>query len=102
MPLHRPNQVRVGRRLKLVFRDFLDAINQALTRGTVENGLGVGRTELEVGDDVSRTDPDRESLIASRGAYGLAMTGDKRGTFRHKGLPTLKKLLRATCTDVIS
>lgn len=73
MPLHRPNQIRVGWGLKLVLGDFLDAINQASTIGTIDEGLGVGRTEPKVGDDVGCTDPDREPLKARRRAYGLAM-----------------------------
>ena len=90
MALHHPNQVRVGWGLELVLGDFLDAVNQASTRGAIEESLGVGRTELEIGDDVGLTDPDRKPLKARRGANGLAMTGDERRTLRHKKLPTLK------------
>ena len=90
MALHHPNQVRVGRGLKLVLGDFLDAVDHASTRGAVEESLGVGRTEPEIGDDVGFANPDRKPLKACRGANGLAMTGDERRTLRHKGLPTLK------------
>ena len=96
MTLHHPNEVRVGRRLKLVFRDFLNAIDQASTVGTVEQGLGIRGTELQVGDDVSSTDPDRESLKASRGAYGLAMnremTRNGSRTLGHWTHPTYKNI----------
>jgi hypothetical protein len=40
MALHDPNQVRIGRRLKLILRDFLKAVDQASTIGAIENGLG--------------------------------------------------------------
>lgn len=78
MALHHLDEVRVGWGLQLVLRDFLDAVDEASARDTVEQGLGVGRTELEIGDDVGPTDPDREALKACRGADGLAMTGDER------------------------
>lgn len=74
----------------MVLGNFLDAVDHASTRGAIEESLRVGRTELEVGDDVGLADPDGEPLKACRGADGLAMTGDERGAFRHKGLPTLK------------
>lgn len=90
MALHHPNQVRVGRGLQLVFRDFLHAVDETPTRGAVEESLGIGRTELEIGDNIRLTDPDGEALEPSRRTNGLAMTGDERGTFRHKRLPTLK------------
>ena len=80
MALHDPNQVRVGRALKLVFRDFLNAIDQASTRSTIDEGLGIGRIELEIGDDVGTTDPDGESPKPSCGANRLAMTGNRRRT----------------------
>lgn len=44
--------------MELAFGDFLKAIDQAPTRGAMEEGLGVGRTEVEIGDDVGLTDPD--------------------------------------------
>lgn len=56
MTLYYPNQVRVGRGLELVLRDFLNAINETSTRGAIEKGLGVGRSELEIGDDVGLAD----------------------------------------------
>lgn len=92
MALHDPNEVRVWRRLKLVFRDFLDAIDQASTWGTVEERLSVGRTELEVRDDVGLTDPHGEPLRARRGENGLAMTGNGRRTLRHRDLQHKTKL----------
>ena len=52
MPLHHPNEVRVGWRLKLVFADFLNAIDQASTVGAVEEGLGVRPTKPEIGNDI--------------------------------------------------
>lgn len=61
VPLHDSNQVRVGRRLKLVFADFLGAIDEASTVGAIDEGLGIRGTEPEVGDDVGFTDPDGES-----------------------------------------
>lgn len=90
MALHHPNQIRAGWGLKLVFRDFIDAVDQASTRGAVEEGLGIGRTEPEIGDDVGLRHPDGEALEQGRRADRLAMTGDERRTLRHKGLPTLK------------
>lgn len=47
MMLHHPDEVGVGWGLQLVLENFLDAVDQASTRGAVEEGLGVGRTELE-------------------------------------------------------
>lgn len=78
MALHHPNQVGVGWGLELVFGDFLDAVDHASTRGAIEESLGVGRTELEIGDDAGFADPDGEALKPRRGANGLAMTGDER------------------------
>ncbi len=86
MALHHLDKVRVGRGLQLVFRDFFDAVDETPTIGAIKEGLGVGRTELEIGDDVGLTDPDRERLKPRRRAYGLAMTGDERGTLRHRDL----------------
>lgn len=87
MALHHPNELRVGRSLQLVFRDFLDAVDQAWTRGAIEEGLGVGRTEFEVGDDVGLADPHRKALKARRGTNGLVMnrmmTGDGRRSLGH-------------------
>ena len=83
MALHHLDEVGVGWGLKLVFRDFLDAIDEAPTRRAIEEGLGVGRTKLEVGDDVGLTNPDRKPLKPRRGTNGLAMTGDERRTLRH-------------------
>lgn len=62
MALHHPNQVRVGWGLELVLGDFLDAVDQASTRGAIEESLGVGRTKPEVGDNIRLTDPDRKPL----------------------------------------
>ena len=73
MALHHPNQVRAGRGLKPVFGNFLDAADEAPTIGAIEEGLGIGRTELEIGDDVGATDPDGESLKTRRRANGLVM-----------------------------
>lgn len=70
----------------MVLGDFLDAVDHASTRGAIEEGLGVGRTELEVGDDVGLTDPDGEALEAGRGTDGLAMKGNERRALRHRGL----------------
>ncbi len=86
MTLHHPNQVRVGRGLELVLGDFLDAADQAPTRGAINEGLGISRTELEVGDDVCLTDPDGKALKPRRGADGLTMTGDERRTLGHRNL----------------
>ena len=66
MALHHPDEVGVGWGLELVFGDFLDAVDEAPTIGAIEEGLGISRTELQVGDDVGLTDPDGESLKASR------------------------------------
>jgi hypothetical protein len=68
----------VGRSLELVLGDLLDTVDEASTRGAIEEGLGIGRTELQVGEDVGFADPYREPLKSRRGAYGLAMTGDER------------------------
>lgn len=57
--LHHPDEVGVLRGLQLVFGDLLDAADEAPARGTVEEGLGVGWTELKVGDDVGLTDSHR-------------------------------------------
>lgn len=62
MALHYPDEVGVGWGLRLVFGDFLDAVDEASTRDTVEQGLGIRRTKLEVGDDVGLTDPHRKPL----------------------------------------
>ena len=86
MALHHPNQVRVGRGLELVLGDFLDAVDHASTRGAIEQGLGVGRAELEVGDDVGFANPDRKPLKACRGAYGLAMNRGRTRTPGHTNL----------------
>lgn len=56
MALHDPNQIQVGLSLQLVFGDFLDAVDQTSMRGAIEKGLGIGRTELQVGDDIRLTD----------------------------------------------
>jgi hypothetical protein len=80
--------------LELVLGNFFDAIDHASTRGAIEESLGVGRTELEVGDDVGFADPDGEALKPRRGAYGLAMTGDERRTFRHTDSNTKIKPVR--------
>ena len=69
MALHHPNQVRAGRGLKPVFGNFLDAADEAPTIGAIEEGLDISRTELQVGDDVGLTDPDGESLKASRNEW---------------------------------
>jgi hypothetical protein len=86
MPLHHPNQVRVERHLKLVLRDFLDAIDQAPTIGAIEKGLGIGRTELNIGDDVGRSDLHREQLKPRRGANRLAMNRGRANTLGHTDL----------------
>lgn len=86
MPLHRPNQVGVGGRLRLVFADFLDAVDQAPTIGAIEEGLSVGRTELQVGDDVGLTDPDGQSLKTCCGGNRLVMAGNDSTTLRHRDL----------------
>lgn len=52
------------------------AVDEALMWDAVEEGLGVGRTELEVGDDIGLADQDGESLKACRGTSGLAMNRD--------------------------
>ena len=52
LALHHPNQIRVGWGLELVLGDFLDAVDEVPTRGAIAEGMGVGRTELEMGDDV--------------------------------------------------
>ena len=39
-------------------------VDAALTRGTVEEGLGIGGAEFEVGDGVCLIDPDGEPLKA--------------------------------------
>jgi hypothetical protein len=75
----------------LVLEDFLNAVDQASTRGAIDEGLGIGRTELEVGDDVALTDPDGEPLKACRGANGLAMTGNERRTLGHGAHHFLQK-----------
>ena len=50
-----PCQQEIGVRLgcKSVFGDFLDTVDQVSTRGALDQGLGVGRTELEVDNNVS-------------------------------------------------
>ncbi|MDF0672896.1 MAG: hypothetical protein P0120_00945 [Nitrospira sp.] len=73
MALHHPDEVRVGWRLELVLADFFDAIDNAPTIGAIEEGLGIGRTELKVGDDVGPADPHRKALKARRGANRLVM-----------------------------
>lgn len=92
MPLHRPNQVGVGRGLKLVFRDFLNTINQASTRRTVDEGLRIGRTKPEVGDYIRLTDPDGEALKACCGGNRLVMTGNDSTTLRHSAHHFLQKI----------
>ena len=87
--LHRPDDVRVGRSLELVFGDFLNAIDETSTRGAIEEGLGIGWTELEIGDDFGLRHPDWESFKPCRGANGLAMTGDERGMLGHWAHPPL-------------
>jgi hypothetical protein len=84
--------------LKLVFRDFLNAIDQASTRSTIDEGLGIGRIELEIGDDVGGTDPDGESPKPSCGANRLAMnremTRNGSRTLGHGAHPNLIKILK--------
>ena len=47
-----------------------------------KGALGIRRTKLEVGDDVGLTNPEGEPLEACRGTNGLAMSGNRRRTFR--------------------
>lgn len=88
MALHYPDEIGVGWGLQLVFRDFLNAVDEAPTRGAIEEGLGVARTEPEVGDDVDLIDPHREPPKSCRGANRLAMnrkmTGNGSRTLRHR------------------
>lgn len=95
MALHHPDEVGVGWRLELVFGNLLDTVDEAPTSGAIEEGLGIGRTELEVGNDVSLTDPDGESPKSRRGAYRLAMncemTGNGSRTLRHRTHHILQK-----------
>ena len=79
MVLHQRNEIGVGWSLELVLADFLDTIDEASTRRTVEKSLGVGRTELKVGDDVGLTDPDGESPKSRCGANRLAMNCEMTG-----------------------
>ena len=96
MPLHQWNQLTVERRLKLVFRDFLNAINQASTRGAIDKCLSIDLTDLEVGDDVGPTDPDGEARRARGGGNRLVMNGEMTGnesrTLRHRTHHSYKKL----------
>jgi len=50
-------------------------------QGAIEEGLGVGLIELEVGDDVVLQHSDGELRKARRGSDGLSMTGDERRMF---------------------
>ncbi|OQW33424.1 MAG: hypothetical protein A4E19_03200 [Nitrospira sp. SG-bin1] len=61
----------------------------------MEDGLGVGRTELEIGDNIRLTDPDGVSIEVRCGANRLAMnremTGNGSRTLGHWTHPTLQK-----------
>lgn len=50
-----PCQQEIGVRLgcKSVVGDFLDTVDQVSMRGALDQGLGVGWTEIEEGDNVS-------------------------------------------------
>ncbi len=50
-------------------------------QGAIEEGLGVGLIELEVGDDVVLQRSDGELRKVRRGSDGLSMTGDERRIF---------------------
>jgi len=69
---------------------------QASTRGAVL--LGIGRTELEVGDDVGLTDPDGESPKPSSGGNRLVMsremTRNGSRTLGHGAHLNLVKILK--------
>jgi len=56
MALHHPNQIRAGWGLELALGDFLNAVGEVSTRGALDQGLGVGWTEIEVGDNVGLAD----------------------------------------------
>lgn len=86
MAPHNLDEISVRLGLELIFRDFFVPIDEASTSGAINEGLGVGRTELEVGDDVCLTDPDGKALKPRRGADGLTMTGDERRTLGHRNL----------------
>ncbi|NGZ61181.1 MAG: hypothetical protein CV081_11865 [Nitrospira sp. LK265] len=72
-----PVEVGVGCGLEVILADFFDAVDEAPTIGAIDEGLDVGRTEPEVGDDAGLTDPDRKPLKPRRGAYGLTITGNE-------------------------
>ena len=79
MALHELNEIGVRRCLQLVFGDFLDALDEVVTRGAVEEDLRIGLAELQVRHDVGLTDQHRQPLKARRGANGLAMDRNGRG-----------------------
>lgn len=56
------HEIEIGWSLKLVFADFLNAIDQAPTRGAVENDLRIRPTEAEIGNDIGFREPDGEAL----------------------------------------
>lgn len=66
MALHHSKKVIVGRGLQLALENVLNAADSASTRGTVENGLGISRTELDVGDDVGFAESGGEALKEAR------------------------------------
>ena len=91
MALHHPDEVGVGWGLELVFGDFLDAVDEAPTIGAIEEGLSVGRTELEVDDDVGLANTQGVAK-ARRGANRLAMKGNESRTLRHSAHHILQKI----------
>lgn len=53
MALHCQQEIGVGLGCESVFGDFLDTVDQVSTRGALDQGLGVGWTGIEEGDNVS-------------------------------------------------
>ena len=70
---------------------FLDAVDEAPTIGAIEEGLGIGCTELEIGDDVGLARPDGESLKACCGGNRPVMTGNNSRTLRHSAHHIVQK-----------
>ena len=95
MPPHGVDQINIEGVLQLVFADFFRAINQASTRGAIDERLSIDLTDLEVGDDVGPINPDGEALKARGGGNCLVMnremTGNERPAFRHRTHHFLQK-----------